>query len=72
MFSVQQKRHISTEVQRVLRETHHPELPDGEITFRLMVSGAEAWSWADIRNNGVVPVPSVNPWNEAQAERPIE
>lgn len=27
---------------------------------------AETWSWADIRNNGAVTTPSVNPHNEAQ------
>jgi hypothetical protein len=68
MFSVQQKRVISDMVQNVLRATNHPELPYGEIEFHLHVKGAEAWSWADIRNNGAVPVPDVNPWNERQAE----
>ena len=28
------------------------------------VDGAEFWSWADIKNNGAVINPSVNPWNE--------
>lgn len=70
MFSVAQKRHIAKEVQRILRETNHPELPAGEIPFSLHVDGAEPWSWADIRNNGAVTKPGVNPWNEAQAEPP--
>lgn len=69
MFSVQQKRQISEAVQRILRETNHPELPEGEISFLLHVDGAESWSWADIRNNGAVSNPTVNPWNEAQASR---
>lgn len=64
MFSVRQKREISEAVQKILRETKHAELPEGEIQFRLMVWGAEAWSWADIRNNGAVTNPSVNPHNE--------
>ena len=64
MFSVQQKRDIADAVQAVLRATNHPELPEGEIQFCLQVDGAESWSWADIRNNGAVPQPSVNPWNE--------
>ena len=34
--------------------------------FALHVDGAESWSWADIRNNGGVTQPGVNPWNEAQ------
>ena len=66
MFSVREKRAISDAVQKVLRDTDHPELPDGEIIFRLRVEGAEVWSWAEIRNNGAVMSPSVNPHNEAQ------
>lgn len=70
MFSVDQKRQISDAVQIILQETNHPELPaDGEINFLLHVDGEEAWSWADIRNNGAVTNPSVNPHNEAQAGR---
>lgn len=67
MFSVNQKRSISDAVQKILRETNHPELPNGEIEFALHVKGAESWSWADIKNNGSVPNPTVNPWNERQA-----
>ncbi len=67
MFSVKQKREISEKVQQVLRETNHPELPNpGEIKFHLHVDGAESWSWADIKNNGSVETPGVNPWNEKQ------
>jgi len=66
MFSVDQKREISEKIQRILRETNHPELPTGEISFMIHVNGAEAWSWADIKNNGCVPNPSVNPHNENQ------
>ena len=69
MFSVKQKREIADAVQRILRATNHPELPEGEIQFALHVDGAERWSWADIRNNGAVTTPGVNPWNELQAER---
>lgn len=64
MFSARQKREISDAVQKVLRATEHPELPPGEIKFLLHVDGAEAWSWADIRNNGAVAAPEVNPHNE--------
>ena len=66
MFSMRQKREIADAVQRILRETKHPELPRGEISFTLHVNGAEPWSWADITNNGAVKTPGVNPWNEAQ------
>lgn len=64
MFSVKQKRQISDAVQKILRETNHPELPNGEIQFLLHVDGAESWSWADIKNNGAVTNPTINPWNE--------
>lgn len=66
MFSVRQKREIAEAVQKILRDTNHPELPQGEIQFSLHVDGAESWSWADIRNNGAVRDPDVNPWNERQ------
>ncbi len=66
MFSVKQKREIAAAVQKILRATDHPELPAGEVSFKLYVYGAENWSWADIRNNGAVRTPSVNPHNEAQ------
>ena len=65
MFSVRQKRGIADKVQKILQDTVHPELPSGEITFRLQVNGKESWSWADIRNNGAVTDPGVNPHNEA-------
>lgn len=68
MFSVRQKREIADKVQAVLRETAHPELPEGEIRFTVTVSGAEPWSWAVIRNNGDVDEPAINPWNERQEE----
>jgi hypothetical protein len=66
MFSVRQKRAIADAVQQILRATNHPELPAGEITFRLHVYGAEPWSWAQIDNNGAVQSAAANPWNEAQ------
>jgi hypothetical protein len=71
MFSVAQKRAISDAVQRVLRATDHPELPEGEINFELFVEGAEAWSWARIQNNGRVPQPKANPWNESQDQNKL-
>lgn len=64
MFSVNEKRIIASQIQKILKDTHHPELPKGEIKFSLHVEGVESWSWADIRNNGAVEKPDVNPWNE--------
>jgi hypothetical protein len=69
MFSVQQKREIAEAVQKTLRNTNHPELPEHEIQFRLLVVGATSMSWAEIRNNGDVPNPEVNPHNERQDPR---
>ena len=66
MFSIRQKREIADKVQEILKDTNHPELPTGEITFTLHVEGAQNWSWADIRNNGEVTDPGVNPWKEKQ------
>lgn len=66
MFSIRQKREIADKIQKILRETNHPELPEGEITFHLHVKGAKYWSWADIKNNGAVTNPDINPWNELQ------
>jgi len=69
MFSIRQKREIADAVQRILRGTNHPELPSGEINFLLRVEGAEDWSWAEIKNNGSVKDPTVNPWNEANSRK---
>ena len=69
MFSLRQKREISDVVQKILKDTEHPELPKGEIVFSLNVQGAESWSWAVIRNNGSVVSPGVNPHNEMQDKR---
>ena len=66
MFSVREKKEISERIQEILRQTGHPELPSTEIQFTLHVAGAQEWSWADIRNNGAVTNPSINPHNEAQ------
>jgi hypothetical protein len=72
MFSVRQKREISDAVQKILRDTSHPELPDSEIEFSLEVCGAKSWSWAHIKNNGAVPSPEVNPHNEAMDPEPTK
>ena len=66
MFSVKQKREISDAIQKILRDTNHPELSSDEICFHIHIDGAEAWSWADIENNGAISEPSINPHNERQ------
>ena len=69
MFSTSQKRDIANKIQSILRETNHPELPEGEIEFHIHVKGKELWSWADIKNNGMVLNPGVNPHNERQDKK---
>ena len=64
MFSVKQKRKIANEIQKILRDTKHSELPKTEIQFSIHISGAESWSWANIRNNGAVINPSIDILNE--------
>lgn len=59
MFSVRQKRDIADKVQKILRETGHPELPECEIPFRLQIKGANCMSWAEIKNNGAVVNPGM-------------
>ena len=54
MFSTQEKRKISDAVQKILRETNHPELPKKNVKFLLHVDGAKPWSWADIRDSSSV------------------
>lgn len=72
MFSIRQKRDISDKIQEILKETNHPELPKGEISFCIHVDGAESWSWADIKNNGAIENPSLNPHNELQDKKKEE
>jgi hypothetical protein len=72
MFSIQQKREISEAVQKALRDTNHPELPEEEICFTLHVEGRGDLgysSYADIKNNGQVMFPVANPHNESQDKR---
>ena len=64
MFNVREKRDIAEKIQQILRDTNDPELPKGEIQFWLHVDGMDDLSWADIRNNGAVANPDINPWNE--------
>jgi len=52
VFLPNTKKTIAEKVQKILRETNHPELPKGEIQFLLHVDGDEGESWANIRNSG--------------------
>ena len=71
MFSVREKKLIAESVQNTLRDTKNCELPEGEITFRLHVCGATHMSWADIKNNGDVISPDINPHKE-QSDAGVE
>jgi hypothetical protein len=52
MFSPAQQRAIADAVQQILRNAGAPELPGGEISFRLFVKGADPDTYADILNPG--------------------
>lgn len=54
MFTVQQKREISDKIQTILRDTRHPELPDGEIVFHIHVRGKKNSSFDDIVNRSAI------------------
>ena len=69
MFSMTQKREIAEKIQQILKETNHPELPEGEVSFHIHIAGAESWSWADINNNASVSNPGINLHNEMQAQK---
>ena len=67
MFSIRQKREIAEAIQKILRDTEHPELPEGEIEFHLNVEGRKDLphpSFAYIQNNGAIMCPDINPHNE--------
>ena len=71
MFSVAQKRFIASEVEKVLLNLEHPEMPTEKPEFHLRIEGKDRWSWAEIVPNWKftdVCKPSVNPHNEAQEE----
>ena len=67
MFSVKQKQHIASEVEKLLLSLNHPEMTGEKPLFRLTVQGKEVWSWAEIVPNwtfGVDNPPNINPHNE--------
>ncbi len=56
-------------VRQILKATNHPEMPEGEIRFHLLVQGDGEWLWSNISNNGDVPYPEVSPHNERRDPR---
>ena len=51
MFCVAEKKKIAEEIEKLLLNLNHPEMPKEKPTFRLHVDGKESWSWADIEPN---------------------
>ena len=70
MFSIKEKRLISSKIEELLLSLQHPEMPKEKPKFKLHVDGAEAWSFADIEPNWVFDDknPSINQWNEHARE----
>ena len=67
MFSMAQKQKIAAEIEKLLLDLNHTEMPREKPKFKLHVSGLESWSWADIEPNWTfddVNKPGVNPFNE--------
>jgi hypothetical protein len=66
MFSKSEKQFIAAEIEKILLNLNHPEMPKERPKFSLHVDGAESWSWADIQPNWVYEnkEPGVNLWNE--------
>lgn len=67
MFSLEEKQHIALELEKILLNLKHPEMPKEKPMFTLHVDGKEEWSWADIKPNwsfGKDSPPKVNPFNE--------
>lgn len=54
MFTTTQKREIAEAIQKLLRDTKDPKLPDGEIRFSLCVMGSDPSVYGNITNNGCV------------------
>ena len=67
MFSIREKQWLAGQIEKLLLELKHPEMPTEKPSFVLRVNGKEALSWAEIHPNwifGVENPPAVNPWNE--------
>ncbi len=66
MVSVKEKQHIAKEMERILLELKHPEMPNEKPKFKIHIEGKESWSWADIEPNWVYEKKEygINPFNE--------
>jgi len=71
MFSMKEKQFIAAEIEKLLLSLDHPEMPKSKPRFTLNVTGAEDFSWAEIKPNWTFDEanpPGVNPWNEVARE----
>ena len=67
MFSVKEKQYIANQIERILLDLDHPEMPKDKPMFTLKVEGREEWSNAEIKPNWTFSIenpPNVNPFNE--------
>jgi hypothetical protein len=67
MFSIKEKQFIASQIEKLLLELDHPEMPKEKPMFTLNVEGKESWSWAEIKPNwtfGINNPPKINPFNE--------
>lgn len=71
MFSIKEKQHIAAELEKIILDLNHPEMPKDKPVFHLRIDGKESWSWAEIEPNwtfGSEGPKSANPWNEILGE----
>jgi len=70
MFSTEEKRKISGEIEKLILSFHHPEMPEEKPYFKIHIDGKESWSWADIEPNWKYNENpgKINPWNEIAHE----
>ncbi len=72
MFSMEQKKKIAAEIEKLLLSFNHPEMPTANPSFHLRIDGKQGWNFADIDPNWTFDSQQkmgVNPHNEAVAEQ---
>jgi hypothetical protein len=64
---MKEKQFIAGQIEKILLDLKHPEMPTEKPKFFLRIEGKEDWSWAEIKPNwtfGIDNPPKVNPFNE--------
>ncbi len=71
MFSIEEKKKIASEIEKLLLSFKHPEMPVEKPNFKIHIDGKESWSWADIEPNWKYEGVKIkgNPWNEIARDR---